>query len=321
MDKNILLSVCIPTYNRSGFLRTTILSIVNQERFINTSDVEIIIADNCSTDDTGQVAIEFVQKYGDKIRYFRNEENIGDGNFAKSLSHGNGLFLKLNNDTLKHFDGSLDIILSAIDENRETRNILFFSNGALLSLKTALCENLDSFIETASFYSTWIGAFGIWKTDFDKLPDFNRRSDLHLTQVDVLYRLINTNKAVYIDNSKICDSVQPAKRGGYDILGVFMDNYFFLLTEQFENKRITGRVYENEKKKVLYKFIRPWLVQHKLFPESYILHDKNSFERIFNYFSLPTFSYFFVYYNLSLTFNIVKRFLGINVSTNSTVKS
>jgi len=53
-------------------------------------------------------------------------KNIADANFEKVLSYGKGLFLKLNNDTLKHQDGSLDNLLQTITENKETRNILFF---------------------------------------------------------------------------------------------------------------------------------------------------------------------------------------------------
>ena len=125
MGNNIILSICIPTFNRSDYLESTILSIVNQARFQQTSDVEIIISDNFSNDDTSKISLGFVEKYGEKVRYYRNDKNIADANFEKVLSYGKGLFLKLNNDTLKHQDGSLDNLLQTITENKES--IVFFN--------------------------------------------------------------------------------------------------------------------------------------------------------------------------------------------------
>jgi abequosyltransferase len=308
--EKILLSICIPTYNRANFLEQTLESIVKQKRFQESNDVEIVISDNCSDDNTRNVSLDFLNKYGEKIRYFRNDKNIFDSNFEKVLSHGKGLFLKLNNDTLMQKEGSLDMILQTIEENKESKNILFFSNGVLSIQNKFLCENLNSFVDHVSFYSTWIGAFGIWKEDFDKFDNFNLRSDLHLTQVDVLYRLINTGKSVIVNNEILGISVTPLIRGGYDILGVFMDNYFSLLEEQFIDKKISDAVFGSEKKRLLYYFIRPWLIQHKLNPETYIFEEKHSFRRIYRHFNFLIFSYFICYYYLSLCHN----YLRINFS-------
>src|SRR5664279_654163 len=96
----VLLSICIPTYNRAKNLEDTLISIVQQRRFQETDDVEIVISDNCSGDNTGNVSEKFAALYKEKIRYFRNTENISDANFEKVLSYGKGQYLKLNNDTL-----------------------------------------------------------------------------------------------------------------------------------------------------------------------------------------------------------------------------
>lgn len=49
-----LLSICIPTYNRSTYLRESIESIIHQSEFIS-GDVEIVISDNASTDNTENI--------------------------------------------------------------------------------------------------------------------------------------------------------------------------------------------------------------------------------------------------------------------------
>lgn len=76
--KNVLLSICIPTYNRGSILHQTLQNIVENKSFDET--VEVIISDNCSIDSTPYICNSFVQKY-DNIKYFRNEKNCEDENF------------------------------------------------------------------------------------------------------------------------------------------------------------------------------------------------------------------------------------------------
>ncbi|MBK5240997.1 glycosyltransferase [Clostridium sp.] len=65
-----LVSILIPTYNRAIFLEKCIKSALNQ----TYGNLEIIISDNCSTDNTEEI----VSKYNDtKIRYVKNFRNIG----------------------------------------------------------------------------------------------------------------------------------------------------------------------------------------------------------------------------------------------------
>jgi len=47
---NILLSICIPAFNRDDYLKNTLDSIVNQAKF--PASCEVIISDNNSTDNT-----------------------------------------------------------------------------------------------------------------------------------------------------------------------------------------------------------------------------------------------------------------------------
>lgn len=64
-------SVITIAYNSSKFIKETIASILDQE-YIN---FEILIGDDCSTDDTWDVIQQFKDQ---RIRSFRNEKNIGE---------------------------------------------------------------------------------------------------------------------------------------------------------------------------------------------------------------------------------------------------
>lgn len=70
---NILLSICIPTFNRANFLKRCLESI-----FLQITDelpIEIIVSDNGSPDETPEI----INKYKDnpKLKSFRHPENIG----------------------------------------------------------------------------------------------------------------------------------------------------------------------------------------------------------------------------------------------------
>lgn len=70
-----LLSICIPTYNRSACLRECLESLLVSARGYEDR-IEIVISDNASTDDTSDVVSEFQQR-NPFIRYHRNESNVG----------------------------------------------------------------------------------------------------------------------------------------------------------------------------------------------------------------------------------------------------
>ncbi len=80
------LSICIPTYNRAGFLPAAIESILSQLQ----EEVEIVISDNASTDDTQEVLRPYLEKYP-QIVYSRHPVNQGaDRNFLRVVSLARG---------------------------------------------------------------------------------------------------------------------------------------------------------------------------------------------------------------------------------------
>jgi len=69
-----LVSTIIPVHNRPEMLRLAVDSVMAQ----TYASIEVIIADDGSTDETPDVARQLVQKHPDVIRYFRHE-NQGPG--------------------------------------------------------------------------------------------------------------------------------------------------------------------------------------------------------------------------------------------------
>jgi len=83
-----ILSVCIPTYNFGKFIGETLESIISQI----TDEVEIVILDGASTDNTREV-VESYQLSCPAIRYYRMDKRGGiDHDMALSVDYANGTY-------------------------------------------------------------------------------------------------------------------------------------------------------------------------------------------------------------------------------------
>ena len=263
MAKQPILSICIPTYNRAKYLQITLDSIVVQPRFQNTDDVEIVISDNCSPDNTTDVVNEYVKKYGDKIHYFRNSENVFDKNFELSMSRGRGKFLKLHNDTLLMRDGALDIMCDFLKKNEITKPIVYFLNG-VHGTGVSEFNSADDFISHISIYSTWIGGFGLWKSDFESIDNFSRFSPQRLPQTDVMFRLMEQKNNFAVLDDTLFDIQPVVNKGGYNIAEVFGNNYIILLRGLLDKKIISPRVFNAQMKQMLKHINRFYFdIKHK----------------------------------------------------------
>jgi len=89
-DANPLVTIAIPTYNRAqGFLPQALHSAIKQ----TYANIEILVSDNCSIDETALVVENFADT---RIRYYRQKENIGFlENVAFCLEHARGKYFSL----------------------------------------------------------------------------------------------------------------------------------------------------------------------------------------------------------------------------------
>lgn len=71
-SKSINISVVMPVYNACSFLRDSIDSVLCQ----TYADFELILIDDCSTDNSYEIMCEYQQK-DSRIRVFQNERNMG----------------------------------------------------------------------------------------------------------------------------------------------------------------------------------------------------------------------------------------------------
>jgi len=86
-------SVCIPTYNRSDYLKYSVNSVLNQ----TYSDFELIICDDGSTDNTAEIVNNFNDS---RIKYICHPQNIGRSkNMRSGFENATGeYFIKFDDD-------------------------------------------------------------------------------------------------------------------------------------------------------------------------------------------------------------------------------
>lgn len=146
-----LVTIAIPTYNRAEkFLRNAISCALNQ----TYRRLEIIISNNCSTDNTEEVVREFADP---RIRYFRQEKNIGANNnfnFCINQATGKYFMLLLDDDII-----DVDFIETCINETDENTEVGLIRTGTRLIDKqgNVLLErpNPSAGLSTTELFLTW----------------------------------------------------------------------------------------------------------------------------------------------------------------------
>jgi len=110
---SIRLSICIATYNRAAFIGETLRGIIGQL----TDDVEIVIADGASTDETESIVRKFAAECA-RINYLRLPAKGGfDQDYCKAVEAARGEYCWLftDDDILK--PGAVAAVLKALEKN------------------------------------------------------------------------------------------------------------------------------------------------------------------------------------------------------------
>ncbi len=86
-------SVLMPTYMHEKYISQAIESFISQEC---TFDCELLINDDCSKDNTANIAAEYANKYPEKVKFFSQKENKGLlENYKFLLSKASGDYIAI----------------------------------------------------------------------------------------------------------------------------------------------------------------------------------------------------------------------------------
>lgn len=138
-----LFSILIPTYNRSALLINALKSVMAQD----FDDFEVIVCDDCSTDDTMSVMQE-ISGNDKRIKYYRNNFNLGPVENTKKLlyDHAAGKYVLFLCDDDYLFDSSFfKAAADAIFEDPEVGVVIADSKVVNYHDNSEITANLEGY--------------------------------------------------------------------------------------------------------------------------------------------------------------------------------
>ena len=207
----VKLSVCIPTYNQTEFLRKTLQSLLEQ----HYRDFEIIISDDSSTNVVHDLVQEMLSNSHLTVRYHKNEKALGSpANWNKSVSLASGEWIKfLHHDDWLADAHSLQTWVSVAEQHPEA-DVLFCVSSILNVAEQRYTENRpdDDFLKalrhspTVLFNNNRIGSPSATMFRIRSFVPF----DTHLTylvDVDFYMALLSNNpRFVFIPEALIVNT-------------------------------------------------------------------------------------------------------------------
>lgn len=265
-----ILSICIPTYNRSVYLEKSIASIIKTDEF-KEGKIEIVISDNCSADNTEELAKHYISKHKN-IKYYKNDKNVKDLNFSMALERGSGVFRKLSNDTIIYRDGSLKYMLDIIEKNIYDKPVIFFVDEDKKGDEINQYNDLDSFVKHLGRNITWIPVLGMWYEDIELLNVMKDNFETQLSQVFFAFEMFLKRKSAIIVNKKIFEVQYVNKKNiSYGLFNIFYQNYLGIVKKYVNEGCLCESTYYYLKKELLFEFFLNWIINFELNREDYLV--------------------------------------------------
>ncbi len=236
INKEILLSIAIPTFNRAKYLDRC-LSYLYPQAISEPSVIEIIVSDNCSTDNTYDIVQKYISK-GLTIKYFKNDVNKGmDFNFRECYLKSNGKYVVVFSDDDIFFPGAISKILPIISNSEYG---VIYLNSQKLS-QVSISKNIDtindinisifknsiSILNRINHYVSYLSG-NIVNRRFVSKEIFDRYMGTYLVHVPLILNAISqSNENLIIETPVI--GMQDGNSGGYNLLKVFGDNFISIL--------------------------------------------------------------------------------------------
>ena len=109
-----LVSIVLPIYNGEKYMKKSIDSIINQ----TYTNWELLILDDCSTDNTSIIANKYVQQ-DSRIKYYKNEKNLRlPKNLNRGFSLANGEYLTWTSDDNIYLPTAIETMVNTLKNDK-----------------------------------------------------------------------------------------------------------------------------------------------------------------------------------------------------------
>ncbi len=267
IENRPILTIAIPTYNRSWYLDRCLSHLVKQvDKYRNK--VELIISDNSSTDDTEAVVRTYAAN-SYEINYIKNAVNIGpDANFRQCYERSKGKYFLLFSDDDILLDGSLDKIMALIEN--DDYGIVYLSSYFFKSdyLKerpirkmrgAIVCDDLRKFIQKVDVWFTFISGNVINKNLVDANLVQHDFAETNLQQLSWTFSsLFNSRKNIYYDEYLVAGQLENT--GGYKFCEVFGKNMNTVFSIFVDKYGVAREYFEIINRKILKKHLSKYIL-------------------------------------------------------------
>ncbi|MDR2829548.1 MAG: glycosyltransferase [Methanobrevibacter sp.] len=188
------ISVIIPVYNREDLLKRSVESVINQS--IGFENIELIIVDNKSTDNTRTVMKAYKEKYDNVTLVFR-EENSGSPNIPRNngieIAKSKYVMFLDSDDTYNTY--TCEYLYDAIEENDVDFADCWSRSATVNNLKEYSKHTLQGYTCHTHTHNNVIYG-GIWNKIYKKsfLDNYNIRFLDHGHAEDVYFSLLSYAK-------------------------------------------------------------------------------------------------------------------------------
>lgn len=246
MDKQPILSLCIPTNGAVEWVLPVVESIYSQG--YDNEKFEVVITDNGK--DSNLPAHIAKMDYSN-LRYKQTTDE-GFMNLVSCLKEGKGLFCKMINHRSVMLPDSIADLVDLVEKFKNTQPIIYCADGhAKVYGNICECKDLDSFIYYLSYSCTWSAGIGFWQKDITIIDT------IELLQIMPNISLlcdIRQDSSYVIYNKKYQQMSDDAGKGGYDVFLTFGVTVLDFLSAQRAKGRISINTFVTVKKD-LYHFL------------------------------------------------------------------
>ena len=266
MDKQPILSLCIPTNGAVEWVLPVIESIYSQG--YDTDKFEVVITDNGKD---SQLPAHIARMDYSNLRYKQTTDE-GFLNLVSCLKEGKGLFCKMINHRSVMLPGSIADLVDLVEKFKNTQPIIYCADGhAKVNGNIFECKNLDSFIYYLSYSCTWSAGIGFWQKD---IPIIDTIELLPIMPNISMLCDIRQESSYVIYNKKYQQMSEDAGKGGYDVFFTFGVTVLDFLSAQRAKGRISVKTFVSVKKD-LYKFLCNLYFDEVVMPtyHTFIIHN------------------------------------------------
>jgi abequosyltransferase len=274
-----LLTLAVPTYDRSQYLATFLNAIAPQ--LAGESRVELLISDNASPDDTAAL-VRMYQAKGLSIRYIRNETNVGaDRNILQCFEQAAGKYVWIcgDDDVVEPF--GLGRILLHLESHQEYDLVSLRARGFRGAYtpqtpkspeKITVFTRAEDLASHVHVFFTFITGTIVNKARVSALPHrpFSDLADTNLVQLSWTYSALEHHRRSLLIHTPLVATLAN-NTGGYALFKVFGTNLKRITEEWLTSEGVRAAIFRG----TLLAFFPWFLVKSKAGP-TFVLEDPDT---------------------------------------------